>query len=368
MKKNRVFFCIGACIALISIGLISIALSSGLAYAAPGAIKDRGNLLFPYYSQAELLSSVIEHHHANMAHRLEARVSKLSESLGDFCEGQADQQVVKNNYAQTMLAWHGLSAVVWGPMLEKNTVRQIDFRPFRQNLLERAIQKQPRNPQDMALIGSPAKGFPALEHLLFVSPLQPDTPACQYAVQLGRDIHGHLAGLEWQTPPVENMDESEQAQSLFAGMQAYFNQVVGGVHHLSWEQIEKPRLKAIDQQLPLSQAQWPLNQLSMTPQAWRAQWAALSDLLVLKADAVPDPDHEVVPLEAYLLGLGQIELADGLSSRCQQLDASMSQLDSANPVQIEVAVNQLNALETFLKQDVARGLKVSIQFSSSDGD
>ncbi|WP_275269888.1 imelysin family protein [Limnobacter sp. P1] len=325
---------------------------------------DRSNMLFPYYEVAEVLNSVATHHHAKDTAALTDQLEALSVATAQYCKTDgktqpANMQQLQAQYAKAYLAWLELSSVVMGPMLDNNTVRQIDFRPLRLNLLERAIKKQPQGAQAMAMIGSPAKGFPALEYLFTQNNFKSGTPQCNYAHEVVLDIERTVAGLKW-----------DDAQALGAGMQLYFNQLVGATHNLAWERMEKPLLKNKDEAGAnvTPAGHWPFSEFQLTEKAWAAQWQGIEHLLMVTGQTVPQADTQVIPLEAYLRGLGKIELADTLVKYSIAVDVAMRSNDITKPASVQQSVKALKVLKGFLESEVAKGLKVSIQFSSSDGD
>lgn len=334
---------------------------------------DRSDMLFPYYEVTEVLNSVATHHHAKDSAVLSDQLDALSVATAQYCKTggkaqPANMQQLQGQYAKAYLAWLELSAVVMGPMLDNNTVRQIDFRPLRLNLLERAIKKQPQGAQAMALIGSPAKGFPALEYLLTQNDFKSGTPQCNYAHEVVLDIARTVAGLRWQTSATQaNQDD---AQALGAGMQLYFNQLVGATHNLAWERMEKPLLKNKDEASAnmAPAGHWPFSEFQLTEKAWAAQWQGIEHLLMVTGQTVPQANTQVIPLEAYLRGLGKIELADTLVTYSSAVAVAMRSNDITKPASVEQSVKALKVLKGFLENEVAKGLKVSIQFSSSDGD
>jgi uncharacterized protein len=340
-------------------GLLWIAIAGGLllvvnlAFAAKPA--DRSSMLFPYYNAEDVLSSTVKHHYAKDTAKLLTQLKQLDSSSTKYCEGGLQREALKAQYSQTYLAWLELSAVVMGPMLLNNTVRQIDFRPLRVNLLERAIKKQPQGAQAMALVGSPAKGFPALEYLLEQTAFKAGAPECNYAQEVVRDMIRTVSDLNWQ-----GVDQAD--------MQLYFNQLVGATHNLAWERMEKPLLKNRDELAAGGTVDWPFSALGLTEKTWAAQWQGLADLLVVNTQTVPDPAQQVVPLEAYLRGLGKIDLADTLLLHANAVAAALKANDISKPASVEQSVKAAKALKGFLETEVAKGLNVSIQFSSSDGD
>ena len=342
-------------------GLVWVALTfalllvGNLAAAAPVATPpDRSSMLFPYYETEDVLASVATHHYAKDTFDLLAQLESLNTATVQYCKGRATQEQLKAQFAKAYLAWLKLSAVVMGPMLDNNTVRQIDFRPVRLNLLERAINKKPQGAQAMALIGSPAKGFPAFEYFLTQDNFKSETPQCNYAQEVVLDISRTVADLKW-----------DKAQVMGADMPLYFNQLIGATHNLAWERMEKPLLKNKDE---AGVAHWPFMELQLTEKAWAAQWQGIEHLLLVNSQSVPQANAQVIPLEAYLRGLGKIELADNLVQHSSAVAAAIRNNDIENPASVAQSVKALKVLKVFLESEVARGLKVSVQFSSSDGD
>lgn len=337
---------------------------------------DRDALLFPYYGVPDVLNSAAMHHNNRLASGLLTQLQSLNTLTAQYCTGGAALAVLKEQYSLAYLSWLELSAVVIGPMLTNNTVRQIDFRPLRVNLLERAVQKQPAGAEQMALVGSPAKGFPAYEYLLAQPAFKPATAPCAYAREVVQDLARVVGEMKWT--PVKNLvgDDDEQVSALRADMQLYFNQLVGALHNLAWERMEKSQLKARDDVAAGKKSVEQSSSLNTTTRAWAAQWQGIESLLVLAGPQVPDGAKQVIPLEAYLRGLGQIGLADKLvkhsaaaSLGLETITLNKPELNQDSRAQsIEQSIKALKALKAFLEQDVARGLNVSIQFSSSDGD
>ncbi|MCR2745505.1 imelysin family protein [Limnobacter parvus] len=316
---------------------------------------DRSTMLFPYYEPQEVLNSVVKQHYEKETSALLEQLQLLESSTSKFCGGDLALDTLKELYARTYLAWLELSAVVVGPMLDNNTVRQIDFRPVRANLLERAINQQPKGVQGMALVGSPAKGFPALEYLLLQPNFKPATAPCAYAMELVQDIARTTGALKWQ--PADKLT-----------MSLYFNQQVGALHNLSWERMEKPMLKNKDAEARGEPASWPLSGLGLAQQSWLAHWHGIEPLLVLKSEVVPQANLNVVPLEAYLRGLGKIDLADELVKHSTAVNTALLLSRPASANSTERAVKAVKVLKGFMTQELAKELSVSIQFSSSDGD
>lgn len=360
--------------------LVSVSLVvSNLAQAAIS--PQSGTLLFPYYQASEVLNSATAHHYAKDTAALSEELKQLSRVTRQYCNGNSSQtqlKAVKEQSLKTYLSWLELSAVVLGPMLQNNVVRQVDFRPLRLNLLERAIQKQAQGKQDMALVGSPAKGFPAFEYLVQQAQFQPSTPQCKYAEEVVLDISRTIDQLKWQSD--FSASDEEDAREVKSELQLYFNQLLGAVHNLTWERMEKPLLKIRDESASISSSKSfsksaapSVAQISLMPpgfseQAWAAQWHGISDLLVMSGQTVPNAKVQVVPIEAYLRGLGKIEIADQLKAHCNKVTAALQASSLQNPSSVQQSVQASKNLKSFLENELAKSMNVAIQFSSSDGD
>jgi predicted lipoprotein len=137
----------------------------------------------------------------------------------------------RRHWLNSLLAWERLSAVNFGPVLERRSQRQIDFTPTRPRMIEKAVKSAPASAADMELIGTPAKGLPALEWLLWVKPIQPASAECRYAVRVAADIEREAQALQAAPAPVAD-------DSVVLGEWA--NQWVGGLERLRWSGMEMP--------------------------------------------------------------------------------------------------------------------------------
>ena len=148
----------------------------------------------------------------------------------------------RDAWVKTALAWESLAAVSVGPLVERRSLRSIDFQPLRPDLLKRMMARQPRNLDDMQRVGTPAKGLPALEHLLWSAPVEPGTPGCTYAVLAAQEVHNEANALREafnalaSAPP-----EATDAGTAFA---EFINQWLGGLERLRWPGLEKPLREA----------------------------------------------------------------------------------------------------------------------------
>jgi predicted lipoprotein len=117
--------------------------------------------------------------------------TQLTPAIESLCVATAAEpalQDARQNWLYSLFAWERLSAVAIGPVLERRSQRQIDFTPTRPHLVEKAVKNAPTSAAEMELIGTPAKGLPSLEWLLWVKPIQPASAEFRYAAQLAAEI------------------------------------------------------------------------------------------------------------------------------------------------------------------------------------
>ncbi|UUZ64112.1 hypothetical protein LP417_02180 [Polaromonas sp. P1-6] len=232
--RSRVVFGIGA-LAL---------LATGHASAQPVPV----NVAVPFYTPPAFMQGVHRHWYAPRSAEFAAQADALAAAMGQLCSADATTaasalQRSRAQWQASVTAWDRLAAVAIGPLLQRRSQRQIDFAPTRPELIERAIRSAPADALAMERIGTPAKGFPALEWLLWTRPLAlnlPHSPACRYAQQLALEISeeakaqaqafGDLAARDWQA-------DEEAATPAMGEM---VNQWVGGLERLRWAQMEKP--------------------------------------------------------------------------------------------------------------------------------
>ena len=148
----------------------------------------------PFYDTVHALQGIYAHHAAPQAQAWERSAQALSEATAALCQAspggnaQVALEQARAAWRSTAGQWEALSAVAIGPVIARRTQRAIDFAPTRPALIEKAIQAQPQGAAAMERVGTPAKGLPALEWLLWTRPMQPSTPACGYAHEVALDI------------------------------------------------------------------------------------------------------------------------------------------------------------------------------------
>lgn len=321
----------------------------------------------------------------------------LAQAVQALCQGSepvaAGLATARVHWRETMLAWESLSALAIGPIVERRSLRAIDFLPTRPRLIEQGIQRAPRTPADLERIGTPGKGLPALEWLFWTRPVQPGTPACDYAGQLAGELVGEadalaeafadLAARDWNPRQADGQEDAAgeveaaaEVEPAVAAMSEVVNQWVGGLERLRWQRIERPIKEAETRGSAPTFARAASGQ---DVAAWLAAWRTLRRLAVGDVAAAGEVRQEAGPvgqpraqrlvsIEAYLRGRGLNPAADALHAAVLHADAALTGIDPTQPQTLSNAAASLAGLKRLVEGETAPALKVHIGFSDADGD
>jgi predicted lipoprotein len=290
---------------------------------------------------------------------LVAESAKLTRALQGYCvapDADAALLEARRAWRTGLLAWERVSTVAVGPVVDRRLRSRLDFMPTRPRLITRAVAAAPASADDMDLIGTPAKGFPALEWLLWTNPMQPVSAECRYAVQVAMEIEREAQVLEKLFR--QDAAAALNGQSAQLALRELVNQWLGGLERLRWAQMEKPVQEAATSEKKTA-PEFPREASDATAASWAAQWETLHAL----ADGLGGAS-----LAGLLRERGQPKVAEALSQSVVQADTGMAQVDPADPAQVMASARRLSALRRVLESDVAPALDVRIGFSDADGD
>lgn len=307
----------------------------------------------PVYGTQDVVRGAIVHAFLPRARAFAAAAAALTAALRDGCAAPAHER-----WREAMLAWSVLSAVAIGPLLQRRSARRIDFLPARPALIEQAIGRAPQNEADMERIGSAAKGFGALEVLLWRPAT--DAAACAYARQVALDIQREADALAAGFAALHDADDDALA-ALFPEL---LNQWIGGLEQLRLQGIERPLIEARHRGRA---AAFPRG-LSGSDTAERAaRWSMLNTLAVFDGSAAPPPGAGLVPWETFLRGRGLNPLADKLRRSALQADAALRSAGNS-PSTLRTASRRLAGLKALAEAELAPAVDVRVGFSDADGD
>jgi uncharacterized protein len=297
------------------------------------------------------------------ARRFAEAGTKMREATAAACAAPAvDAAALQASWRVSVSAWDAVSSLSTGPLIERRSARQIDFMPARPAAIERAIEAAPTGVADLERIGAPARGFAALEWLLW-NPAALSASRCRYAALLAADIDREAQALaagfaQWRQQPID--DEAALARLVDS-----VNQWVGGVELLRWAWMRKPQeVAATRNEAP----EYPRRSSGHTAAAWTARWGPLRDAAVLGSRERPVAGDAAVPFETLLRGRGLNPLADRLVAATARADAALQGLEPAAPDRVREAAAALGELSKLAQDELAPALGVRIGFSDADGD
>lgn len=352
-----------------------------LATGHAGAQPVPANVAVPFYSPPAFMQGMHRHWYAPRAAEFAAQAGALAAAMDQLCSADASAAVdalqrARAQWQASATAWDSLATVAIGPLLQRRSQRQIDFAPTRPELIARAIRSAPADALAMERIGTPAKGFPALEWLLWTRPLAldlPHSPACRYAQQLAIEISEEAKALAQAFGELAMRDWLADEEGAAPAMGELVNQWVGGLERLRWAQMEKPLHSARQAGQGVHDTPvFPRGASGSTAQSWTAQWEGILSLAVALERPPPKPGQGLVALETYLRGRGLNPLADKLLAAVQQVQQA---LPAATPLAtlaahagLLAATRSLGKLKRLAEAEVAPALEVNIGFSDADGD
>lgn len=296
---------------------------------------------------------------ATQAEMLDASLQRLCAAPRGIQQASVVRMEARMQWTATLTAWESLSAVAVGPLVERRSARQIDFQPTRPALIERAIAKAPADAAAMQRIGTPAKGLPALEWLLWTHPAAQAPATCAYLQAVAAELVGEAQALRQAFEARVAQPPQEEAAS--AAMGDVVNQWVGSLEALRWARIDKP---------VRSGEAFPRAASGATAQGWAAHWGLLRTLAVGEPGTQPpQPGEGAVPLALYLRGRGLMQVATAFEQAVARADAKMKGLaPQSGPQALQAATTELAALKRVVEAEVAPALNINIGFSDADGD
>lgn len=314
----------------------------------------------PAYSAAQVTESAVKWQQQPLSRQVLADLASLHQTLTAYChphEGAPSLADARTAFGRASVSWGAMRAAVFGPMLEFDTLRLIDFQPTDPEMIHTAATTKPHGEADMILIGSAAKGFPALSWLLFQKDIAPGQDECNYAVEVTHDITDTINSLDWSSHNVGDASEvhAEQKRAL----QSYFRQLVGGVHDLAWDGLEKPELR-IQQGNP---PQWPSGDPAQADAYLQRTWKALRKLLASPGGVIgKDPGQRVISVEEYLRDQNDSAAADALHASIVRVDTEFQRVKTSNSDGVAQAADALKALQQCLQGQVSKSLGIDLKF------
>ncbi|MGE0349007.1 imelysin family protein [Hydrogenophaga sp.] len=327
----------------------------------------------PYYSAEQALQGLYTHHLPPLARDFQRQSDRLVDAATQYCKGQLDLPALRAQWQGTLMSWEALSTPSVGPLVARRSQRQIDFWPTRPALLRRSMDKKPSTLADMERVGTPAKGFPALELLMQRWATQPPAAdACRFGELVAQGIAAEASALDAAFTPLVTRGWQDEPEAATAALAEWVNQWLAGLERLRWAHIEKPITThqttgkaATGEPVPYAR----LNR-DTSLRDWRAQWHSLYTQGRLPPGTPPPAAGQaLVPMEALLMGRGQLALAARWGRALDQVDAGVGRLTpDSSESELLAVTKSMKAVTVLFQNEVAAALDVPLGFSDADGD
>lgn len=346
----------------LKVSLLGLGLPWGAVFAQPTA-----PIVFPYYSAAQALQGLYRIHLPSLAQAFTEQAHILVEVASGYCANPKTLELLRSQWAKTLMSWQALATPALGPILKRRSQRQIDFWPTRPALLHKALARQPQTLAELASIGSPAKGLPALEALLRYQNLTPDL--CSYIVLLAQDIEAEAVILREEFARWASFDWTSSEDTTQTSMAEWINQWLGGWERLRWLHIEQPLQKARTR--AAATASFARHEMATNVLEWQVQWHALRAQALLKPEQIAPPrhDNQLIPIEALLRGKGHLAIANRWSALLGEVGKAVEHLTAQpSPTECLAITKKMKVVTLWYQNEVAQALDIPLGFSDADGD
>lgn len=339
--------------------LIGAALAGPLALltGAARAQADWRQVAVPLYAPADVVRGAWATQAAaalRLAQRAEALRAALQRRATDATP--AATPAAQAAWREALLAWAAVSALSIGPVVARRSARRIDFSPTRPAAVGSGIERLAKaGPAGMDEVGGGARGFGALEWLLW-SPQAPATPeARRYAAWLADDLVDEAGALAAAFDAGARRDPDDE--SLAVDFAELVNQWLLGLEALRVGGYERAAGRPGTGARALSGAAAAERQ---------ARWAALRAATTFAGGPVrPRPGLDPVPIETLLRGRGLNPLADRVVAATAAVSRAVA---ASGPSSARDTARALAALKHLGETQVADALQVTLAFSDADGD
>jgi uncharacterized protein len=357
--------------------VIGVALNAmTMAPIAQAQVKEQAQPIdaVPAYRAEHALQGLHAHHSRARWAAFSAEAAALTQAASEHCSGHPQAAALASAWGRARRAWMEASNPALGPLITRRSQREIDFWPVRPAMLERALASPPQDLAQMARVGGPAKGFAAMEAVLAAPPA---AVHCPYLRLLAQGIEVEAQALSKAFAELATKDWTADEAATRSAFAEWINQWLAGVEHLRWQQIEQPILKAraagAGQAAKFARREWLDNRAD-----WQAQWFTLeaqARLNLQQRSEPPAPGQALLPIEALLLGKGQITLARRWGEAIDTASSAMAAVSriAALPApraerELLAFAQSLKAVSALYQREVAAALDVPLGFSSADGD
>jgi predicted lipoprotein len=343
----------------------------------PTEISDRRRELLRSWGERLLLPSYAE---------LEVRAAELEARAGELGDDPSEETLLaaQDAWWQARTPWKRSDLFGFGPysLQPQRLGPKIDFWPGRpESVLEVLAADTALDADGLELVGAPAKGFTALEYLLFEPDLDlieafSTTPRrAEYVAALAADLGARTRELAEAWDPafgnyLGELVDGGRGSTSFSTLDAALGEIVNRAGYA----LENDRLEKLGRPLGDTADGTPQPDLCESPWSGRSREDMSDNLagiaLVYRGDAA----NGVGGLDEYLRYRGR-ELAATFEQRFGACEAALdavalpfTQAVADDPESLRTLMSELAALQRFFQIDVISALSLSVGFNDNDGD
>jgi predicted lipoprotein len=319
----------------------------------------------PFILANQLVQGLLTLHFQPRAEAFQVAAQALASALAPDHSGTRWAQH-RPLWVKAMLAWEQLAAVAVGPLLERRSVRAIDFWPTRPTQIRATLARglgALDSVQSLDAVGATARGLPALEWLLWKTDGSASIRPYAHllARQLEAESHALVAGYQALNDP--ERDDAD-AWVLYG---EWFGQAVGGLDQLRAKKMSiETRGK--------DSSVWVRGVSGQTAAAWLAEAQGLQAFLVgsqaaqaatpLATRGWPVPGS----LNSLLLGRGHLQDSRNLLEQTNSLLIAVARAQPQHDAQVRNAQAALARLSSLMGRIAVEVLHISLGFTDADGD
>ncbi len=312
-----------------------------------------------------------------------SEADELRQALESLCASPSEMRLTeaRQTWRKARVAWSYTAACRFGPLMDRRSLRQIDWSPVEPDRIESMLVERPTTTDDDVrnVLSSTQRGLGAIEHVLFDNAAlarlsDQSTARCGYLTALGRVAASELAAVlhEWDVaretgPPYKDFLTGRASSSMLTS--AAVAEVVRTQVFLA-RAIMDMKLGVVlgirgDASDPSAFSDGPgQNALEEI----RAELLGMRDIYVgANLEGSLGIAHLVAPLsgDADERMRGYFE---GVLSALDDVEGTLGDAVEQNPAQVRAVFDQMVELRRSINTEVVSLLGVAVGFSDTDGD
>lgn len=312
-----------------------------------------------------------------------SELDELRQALDTLCAAPSQPLLdqARSAWREARVAWSYTSAWGFGPLMDRRSLRQIDWSPVEPERIESMLVERPATSDDDVrnVLSSTQRGLGAIEYLLFDDAALPrlseqSSPRCAYLTALGRVAASELGAVlhEWDVaretgPPYKDFLTGRSSSSMLTSAavaevvrtqvflaRAIMDMKLGGVLGIRGDPSDPSAFSDGPGQNALEEI--------------RAELQGMRDVYVgANLDGSLGISHLVAPLSSEADQRMRGHFNDVLTA-VAVVEGPLGVAASDRPDQVQAVFDQMAELRRAINIEVVSLLGVAVGFSDADGD